>query len=246
MRARLDEARGTLHGYRMRDYYRELPPGVRYPSYKSMDAFVDVERLRSLDATLRERVARFLSEGETRAFDTGIMKANPLARRRPGSRLIELTASTRPFRYYDVLEPSLWRPTPAAEVFSDVMDFVRTLPFAQISRVIVMCDPEGRAVTVHRDHAYAAVLQEFVWFRTSLDKPFFVTDRRRRERRYVRSFCAWFDTVNQLHGADATGKPSISLRVDGRFDDALRARIPTPATNPASTPSLWACREGEA
>jgi hypothetical protein len=60
------------------------------------------------------------------------------------------------------------------------------------------------------------------------------------EKLYVSSHAAWFDTVNQFHGADATGGFSFSIRVDGVFSDELRSQIPFPETNRAAAPALWA------
>jgi hypothetical protein len=62
------------------------------------------------------------------------------------------------------------------------------------------------------------------------------------ERCYVRSHSAWFDTVNQYHGADAASGLSFSIRVDGRFTEEFRRQIPVCAENPASAPALWAAR----
>jgi hypothetical protein len=61
------------------------------------------------------------------------------------------------------------------------------------------------------------------------------------EKQYVESHSAWFDSVNQFHGGDATGELAISIRVDGQFSDEFKKRIPVPEYNLASTPSLWAC-----
>ena len=148
------------------------------------------------------------------------------------------------FEYFELNDPRRWQPTAAQEAFAPLMEFIRTLPFERTARIIVMCDDAGREVTMHRDHYYARVLHEFVWFRTNLDKPFYVQDARSRRREYVRSYTAWFDTVNQYHGTDAIDGQSISVRVDGRFSEKFRARIPRPATNPASTPALWASLSG--
>jgi len=61
------------------------------------------------------------------------------------------------------------------------------------------------------------------------------------ERKYVEGYSAWFDTVNQFHGADAFSGLSFSFRVDGIFKEEFRSRIPKPHFNPASTPSFWVC-----
>lgn len=234
-----------LRGAKRSRRFDPVDPGIVYPSYKSLDAFIDVERLRSLDGDVTERVRRCLAEEPLEPFDTGPLKLNPFGSRTPGSRLIRLTATEGSTSYFDLETADAWRPTPAAERFSGLMDFVATLPFERTTRIIVMCDDRGREVTMHRDHANPDRLHEFVWFRTNLSKPFYVTDRRRERRVYVESHTAWFDTVNQFHGADAADRLTISMRVDGRFTEAFRAQIPRPSRNPASTPSLWASLEAE-
>jgi hypothetical protein len=57
---------------------------------------------------------------------------------------------------------------------------------------------------------------------------------------HVTSHSAWFDTVNQFHGSDPVDGLTFSIRVDGRFTDEFRAKIPKPPFNAASTPSYWA------
>ena len=54
------------------------------------------------------------------------------------------------------------------------------------------------------------------------------------------SYTAWFDSVNQYHGADASDGLSFSIRVDGIFSDSFRSMIPFPPTNRAAAPSIWA------
>jgi hypothetical protein len=120
------------------------------------------------------------------------------------------------------------------------MDFIATLPFKATARMLVMYDELGRPVPAHRDHDSAETCHEFVWFRTNLRKPFYVLNHESGEKLYVDSYSAWFDTVNQHHGADAGEGLSFSIRVDGLFTDEFARRIPTPAANPASRPALWA------
>jgi hypothetical protein len=217
-----------------------LDPRVVYPSYKSLDEYIDVGRLTKLDGYLRDRLER---RRDDERFWTGPYTLKLLGARRPGSRMIWLTEhkSDSPFDYFDLDKTAKWSPSAHAEEFAEVMDFVRTLPFKNIGRVIVIYDFGGSPVTAHRDHDRTEVCNEFIWFRTNLNKPFYVMNNRTGEKSYVESYSAWFDTVNQFHGADATEGMSLSVRVDGVFSDELRARMPVADVNPASTASLWAC-----
>ena len=122
------------------------------------------------------------------------------------------------------------------------MRFIETLPFKATGRMLIMYDDAPRPVPAHRDHDATDVCHEFVWFRTNLGKPFYMLNHETGERRYVESYSAWFDTVNQFHGGDPARGLSFSIRVDGTFTDEFRQRIPRPASNPASTPALWASR----
>jgi hypothetical protein len=106
--------------------------------------------------------------------------------------------------------------------------------------MIIMYDDSGRAVSAHRDHDSQELCHEFLWFRTNLSKPFYMLSPGTGEKSYVGSNTAWFDTVNQYHGADATGGLSFSIRVDGVFTDALRAEIPFPCPNRSAAAAHWA------
>jgi hypothetical protein len=154
--------------------------------------------------------------------------------------MVYLTRSDRPDDYYDLDACEHWHPGPDAEEFSELMDFIGTLPFAATGRMLIMYDPDGRAVTAHRDHDSVDLCHEFVWFRTNLDKPFYLLDPASGEKRYVAGHSAWFDTVNQFHGGDATGELAWSIRVDGRFTDAFRNLFPEAPGQAASRPALWA------
>jgi hypothetical protein len=161
----------------------------------------------------------------------------------PGSRLVYLAQSEREQDYYDLDNCDVWHPTPDAEEFSELMDFIAELPFEATGRMIIMYDDSGRAVSAHRDHDSIDLCHEFIWFRTNLDKPFYILNSDTGEQLYVRSHSAWFDTVNQFHGADATGGLSFSIRVDGRFHQDLRRHIPFDGANRAAAASRWSALE---
>jgi hypothetical protein len=161
----------------------------------------------------------------------------------PSCSTVYLAQSTRGHgveSYYDLDDTNLWRPGEEAAEFSELMDFIATLPFAATGRMLIIYDDSGRAVPAHRDHDSPDLCHEFIWLRTNFDKPFYMLDPATGEKAYVESHSAWFDTVNQFHGADSTGGLSFSLRIDGRFDEAFRSLIPFPETGRASAPALWA------
>ncbi|TMJ17865.1 MAG: hypothetical protein E6G94_01220 [Alphaproteobacteria bacterium] len=212
-----------------------------YPSYVDLDPFIDTARLRSLDGYITERLERRLAEDL--AFYTGPFLLDGTAPHLPGSKLVYLSRSSEPENYYDVDRTDLWRPSEEAGEFAELMAFIDTLPFKAKGRMIIMYDREGSAVSAHRDHDSVDLCHEFVWFRTNLDKPFYMLNPHSGEKLYVHSHAAWFDTVNQYHGGDATGALSFSIRVDGIFTDEFRSRIPFPAANRASAPALWAERQ---
>ncbi|MEN2786778.1 hypothetical protein ACFOKI_01235 [Sphingomonas qilianensis] len=211
---------------------------AQYPSYKDVDAFIDVTRLRALDGFITQRLRDRLAAD--RPFYTGPFLLEEDAPDRPGSRMIELAQSREPENYYDLDRTEIWEPSPEAAEFAPLMAFIATLPFAATGRMLIMYDPDGRAVPAHKDHDSIDLCHEFIWFRTNLGKPFYMLDPATGARDYVAGHAAWFDTVNQFHGADASGELSFSIRVDGIFNDAFRAQIPYPSDNRAAAASAWA------
>jgi hypothetical protein len=213
---------------------------IPYPSYVDLDPFIDVARLRSLDTYVRERLERRIARERDIRFYTGPFVLEAEAATVPGSRMVYLSQSNGPDDYYDLDRTDLWRAGEEADEFAELMAFIDTLPFKRRGRMLIIYDEQGRAVSAHRDHDSRELCHEFIWFRTNLDKPFFMLDPRTGERLDVSSHAAWFDTVNQYHGADATGALAWSIRVDGVFTDAFRAQIPFPELERSRGPALWA------
>ncbi len=160
--------------------------------------------------------------------------------------MVHLSRPQAPDDYYSLDQPDMWVPTEAASEFAPLMDFIATLPFAATGRMLIIYDESGRAVSAHRDHDSVDLCHEFIWFRTNLDKPFFMLDPVSNKQVYVKSHAAWFDTVNQYHGADATGRLSVSIRVDGVFSDEFRRQIPVLDQGKSEAPALWAQALGAA
>lgn len=217
-----------------------VDPRVKYPSYKSFDEFIDVERLRSLDGYIRQRIKRHIVEDNDLKFYTGPYTLNENVAGRPGSRMIYLAQSELPDSYFDLDRTEIWHPTQAAAEFALLMDFIATLPFQATGRMLIMYDDSPREVPAHRDHTEAEVLHDFIWFRTNRQKPFYVLNYETGAKKHIEGYSAWFDTVNQFHGSSSTDGLAFSIRVDGVFTDEFKTRIPKPPLNAASTPSYWA------
>ena len=218
------------------------PTTSLYPSYVDLDPMIDLARIKGLDGYIRERLERRLADERDLAFYTGPFVLAGGAPTLPGSKLISLSRSDRPEEYYDLDSSERWSASEESAQFPELMEFIATLPFAATARMLIMYDPEGRAVTAHRDHDSIDLCHEFMWLRTNLDKPFYVLDPDTGDRSYIAGHSAWFDTVNQYHGADATGELAWSIRIDGRFTDEFRAAIPDAPANRASRAALWASR----
>lgn len=220
----------------------EVDPRITYPCYKSLDEFIDVQRLKSLDSYITERIERHIKAQQ----DSYFLNAHRLdahSPHQPGVREIWLTRTLEgvPYNYLDLDKTELWQPTEATAEFSLLMDFIATLPFKTTGRMLIIYDDKATAVPAHRDHLSTEVCNNFIWFRTNLKKPFYVLNHEKNEKLYVESFSAWFDSVNQFHGSDPCDGLSFSIRVDGVFTDEFKKLIPVPEYNPSSTPALWAC-----
>jgi hypothetical protein len=197
--------------------------------------------LKALDSYLIERIERHRHSNPPDFF-LNEHRLDVTAPHQPGAREVWLTR-TKPgtiYNYLDLNKPELWELTKSAEEFSLLMDFISTLPFQQTGRMLIIYDDRGAEVPAHRDHLDSEICHDFIWFRTNLNKPFYMLNHNTGEKLYVSSHSAWFDTVNQFHGCDAKPGLSFSIRVDGIFDRRFSSTIPKPPSNPASTPAYWA------
>lgn len=217
-----------------------------YPSYMSFDQFIDVSRLRSLDSYLTNRVKRHIHEN----LDDFFVNAHVLdlnSPYKPGVREVWLTRTTpgTPYNYLDLNRPHMWHRTSDADEFTLLMDFIDALPFESTGRILLIYDEGGRSVPAHRDHEQTDICHDFIWLRTNLRKPFYVLNQFTNEKRYIDGYSAWFDTVNQYHGSDATDGMTFSIRVDGYFTSEFRSKIPYVKGSLAATPAVWAASEAQ-
>ena len=220
-------------------------PRIIYPCYKSFDEFIDVETLKALDGYLIEKIQEHIAAKNEEYF-LNAYRLDADSPHQPGAREIWLSRPKQADAVavedvYDELDKTeIWELTAEACKFSLLVDFIKTLPFKATGRMLIIYDDAATSVPAHRDHLDTDVCHEFVWFRTNLKKPFYMLNHQSNEKKYVETYTAWFDAVNQFHGTDPVDGLSFSIRVDGRFTDEFRKRIPIPEYNLASMPALWA------
>ena len=224
-----------------------VDPGIKYPCYKSFDEFIDVARLRSLDAYITEKINQHI-ETQREDYFLNLYRLSAETPYQPGVREIWLSRTRAGLSpdYLDLVDKiEAWELAESAAEFDELMRFIETLPFEGKGRMLIIYDDAGKIVPAHRDHLDTETCHEFIWFRTNFRKPLYMLNPTTGEKKYVESYSAWFDSVNQYHGCDAVDGLSFSIRVDGKFTDEFRKLIPKPQINPASAPALWACGSGE-
>src|SRR6202043_3008813 len=133
--------------------HAKIDSRISFPCYKAMDDFIDIERLKLIDQCLTKQIQEHIRKHEDSQFHTGTLVLDPKSSKRPGSRIIFLSKSKRPYRYLDLDKPELWEPTPESEEFPELMELIATFPFKKTARMMIMYDDSGKAVTAHRDHA---------------------------------------------------------------------------------------------
>jgi hypothetical protein len=240
--------KGTYKIYFYEQHAKRLKTdlNIPYPTYKSMDKFIDIEQLKSLDPIVIQFIQHYLNSlpQQDDRFHTGPFTLKIWQPKFTKAHLVELTQEkvNTNYNYFDLNKPDKWGMTPYAAQLPEVMKFIKTLPFRATGRIMLIFDTGGDSITPHRDHVFSENCHEFIWFNANKKKKFYVYHS--GLKKYITSYSAWFDTVNQFHGTDPSGELNYSIRVDGIFTDEFQKQIPRPKINPASTPSLWASLDG--
>src|SRR5215204_723144 len=159
---------------------------ITYPCYKSLDEFIDVTRLRSLDSYITEKINNHIKHQQEDYF-LNLHRLNPESPYQPGVREIWLsrTKAGLPLDYLDLVdEIDAWELTENALEFGELMNFIETLPFATRGRMLVIYDDAGKIVPAHRDHLDTEICNEFVWFRANFKKPLYLLNPNTNEKKY--------------------------------------------------------------
>lgn len=108
-----------------------------------------------------------------------------------------------------------WHPN--AEYFPNTVNFIKSLPFKEIGRVLFFVSYHYLHSDVHFDRKDDCFngQHHFIWFNPNRQKKFFLIDDHRKQISF-NSKTAFFNT-RYLHGATPSDKMTYSLRVDGQL-----------------------------
>lgn len=115
--------------------------------------------------------------------------------------------------------------TSNAVYFPKLIEWIQSLPFKEIGRIIFFMNEHDCSLQLHRDAPkYFPHNEEFIWFNPSGKKKFYIFDEDKNEKIFVDSKAAFFNSLD-WHGGDAIPTLEYSLRVDGKFTDDFKKQI---------------------
>lgn len=113
--------------------------------------------------------------------------------------------------------------TEASKLFPNVLEYLKTLPFKSIGRVLLFTTYPNAGVVIHRD----AIVAEHKDHNINLFfdggwRPSFVWDEKKKEKIYLEQGSrSYFFNNRDYHGVDAEPVFRYTLRIDGTFTDEL-------------------------
>lgn len=113
--------------------------------------------------------------------------------------------------------------TDAATLFPNVVDYVNSLPFKTVGRVLFFTTYPNAGVVTHRDSIVAEHSDHNInLFFAGGSRPSFVWDEKIKQKIYLdKSARSYFFNNRDYHGVDAEPIFRYTLRVDGTFTDKL-------------------------
>lgn len=119
--------------------------------------------------------------------------------------------------------------TDNAKFFPRTIDFVKSLPFSEVGRIMFFITSAGNRTLVHYDAGDEQARMshsntEFIYFRPKNEKKLFVYDEESETKHFVNSYASFWNDLD-WHGVDPSEKGSFSMRVDGVFRDEFREKL---------------------
>ena len=121
---------------------------------------------------------------------------------------------------------------PAADYFPGVIAWIENLIeqkiFSHIGRATFFVQEAGGISFEHHDPSVDPenpnITSEFIHFRPSLDRPFYVRDSTTLEKTYINTRVGYWNDQD-LHGGDPILIPSYSFRIDGKFTEQFKEKM---------------------
>lgn len=119
--------------------------------------------------------------------------------------------------------------TDNAKFFPTLVEYIKTMPFSEIGRVILFMTEAKNETVPHFDGKTQDERpnDDFIWFTTKPGtKNIFVMDEESKVRTYadgVHRF-VWFNEMD-YHGTEPVGHFSFSVRIDGKFTPELKNKL---------------------
>lgn len=113
--------------------------------------------------------------------------------------------------------------TEAMSYFPLLREYLESLPFKEIGRVLFFCTYPGAGVTVHRDaHMTDHKDHNINLFFEGGSRPSYVWDEKKNEKIYLDTDArSYFFNNRDYHGVDPEPTFRYTLRVDGTFNDEV-------------------------
>lgn len=116
-----------------------------------------------------------------------------------------------------------------AQFFPTLVEFIKTLPFSEIGRVILFMTEANNQTVPHFDGAVRDERpnDDFIWFTTKPGtKNIYVMDDSSKERIYAdnNNKFIWFNEMD-YHGHEPVSHFSFSIRIDGKFKPEVKEAL---------------------
>lgn len=113
---------------------------------------------------------------------------------------------------------------PAAQHFPKIVEYIETLPFDKIGRVLFFTTAPGMPVPAHRDHPMAEHKDHNInLFFASGARKSYVWDEKQDRKIYLPEDCrSYFFNNRDYHGVDKDPNFRYTLRVDGTFTQEVQ------------------------
>jgi hypothetical protein len=115
--------------------------------------------------------------------------------------------------------------TENAKHFPKLLEWIDTLPFDEVGRVIFFLHDHDSQLLLHRDGpGYIPHKNEFLWLNPCEKKKLYIYNEDTEEKNYIVTPAAFFNDLD-MHGGDSCSTMTWSLRIDGKFTEKFKKQL---------------------